>query len=59
MKLINYLKDTRSEMRHVSWPTRKQTIQFTMLVVVISIVTTILLGSADSLFAYLFEEFII
>ncbi len=59
MKLINYLKDTRSEMRHVSWPTRKQTIQFTMLVVVISIVTTILLGSADSLFAYLLEEFII
>lgn len=46
-------------MRHVSWPTRKQTIQFTMLVVVISIVTTILLGSADSLFAYLLEEFII
>jgi len=59
MKLINYLKDTKGEMRHVSWPTQKQAIQFTTLVIIISILTAALLGVFDSLFTYLLETFII
>ena len=59
MKLINYLKDTKGELRHVSWPTRTQAIQFTILVIIISILTAVLLSVFDALFTYLLETFII
>ncbi len=47
MGFINYLKDTRGELRHVSWPTRSQAMVFTALVIVISVVTAFLLGLFD------------
>jgi len=35
-KLAEYIKSTRAEMKHVSWPTRKQAIIFTIIVIAIS-----------------------
>ncbi|MCR4325524.1 MAG: preprotein translocase subunit SecE [Patescibacteria group bacterium] len=45
-----YLKDTRSELRHVAWPTRTQTLVYTILVAAISIVVALYLGLFDFLF---------
>ncbi|MFA6416095.1 MAG: preprotein translocase subunit SecE [Candidatus Paceibacterota bacterium] len=50
MSLINYLKDTKTEMKHVSWPTQSQVINFTLLVLGLSIGTGILLGAFDVIF---------
>jgi preprotein translocase SecE subunit len=50
MSFIDYLKDTRAELRHVAWPTQTQTIVFTVLVVVISVFTSLYLGFFDYLF---------
>jgi preprotein translocase subunit SecE len=47
---IQYLKDTRAELAHVSWPTQKQAVAYTVAVVVISIVVSLFLGLADFLF---------
>ncbi len=47
MGLFDYLRDTRAELRHVSWPTRQQTINNTILVVAISIVVALFLGALD------------
>lgn len=58
MGLITYLKETKAELRHVSWPTQKQTINFTVLVVAISIVTGLLLGLMDYLFLGAIERII-
>jgi preprotein translocase subunit SecE len=44
---INYLKDTKAEMKHVSWPTKDQTIAFTLLVIALSIFIAVLLGVFD------------
>lgn len=49
-RLIAYLKDTRVEMKHVSWPTQKQAVAFTALVVVFSLLVALLLGLADFIF---------
>lgn len=51
MSLIQYFKDTRGELRHVSWPTQKQTIIFTVLVALISILMAVYLGVFDYLFS--------
>ncbi len=58
MSFIKYLKDVKTELSHVSWPTQKQTIIFTALVVAISIVTSIYLGIFDFIFINLLKKFI-
>ncbi len=51
MALGEYIKETRAELKHVSWPTRRQAIIFTALVIVLSIGLALVLGVFDYLFA--------
>ena len=53
MILTDYIKDTRAEMAHVNWPTRQQTIRFTVLVILVSVVTAAILGLSDFVFSRL------
>lgn len=46
-RFFNYLADTRGELKHVSWPTQRQTMIYTILVIVLSIVTAVYLGVLD------------
>ena len=48
--MFNYLKEVRTEMRHVSWPTRRQTIAYTVAVIVVSLGVAAYLGALDYLF---------
>jgi preprotein translocase SecE subunit len=50
MGLGQYIKDTRSELNHVAWPTRVQTIVYTILVIVISVLVSLYLGLFDYIF---------
>ncbi len=47
-KFIEYLKDTKGEMKHVSWPTKQQTIAYTILVIALSLFISVLLGVFDA-----------
>lgn len=51
--MIQYLKEVRAEMKHVSWPTRRQTITYTLVVIAISLATAVYLGVFDYLFSSL------
>ena len=57
-ELINYLKDTRVEFRHVSWPTGKQTIVYTALIVAVSVLVALVVGMFDFLFTRALDWFI-
>ena len=50
MSFLQYLKDTRSELNHVAWPTRMQTIVYTILVIALSILVSLYLGFFDYVF---------
>lgn len=58
MQFIDYLRDTKAELRHVSWPTKRQAINYTVIVLVISIGTGIFLGVLDFGFAQILKRFI-
>lgn len=58
-QFINYLKDTRAEMKHVSWPTRRQAMVFTVVVILVSVVTALYLGFFDYFFSLILQKFII
>jgi len=59
MSLVNYIKETKGELKHVSWPTKNQSIWFTVIVIAISLFTAFFLGFFDFIFALLLEKFII
>jgi len=50
-KTIQYIKEVIEEGKKVTWPTRKQTIFFTIAVLIISMITAYFLGFFDFLFA--------
>jgi preprotein translocase SecE subunit len=59
MGLVNYIKETRGEMKHVNWPTNSQAINYTVLVVGVTVVTAVILSVADYVFGLGLEKFII
>ena len=57
-KLVNYLKGVRAELSFVNWPTKKQTINYTMLVIGVSLFVSLLLGFFDKIFTFLLQVFV-
>lgn len=55
MKIGEYIKETRAELKHVSWPTRRQATVFTVVVIVISLITAAYLGAFDYVFTSLLK----
>ena len=49
-KIIEFLKEARLELKKVSWPTRKEIISATTLVIVLSIAAGLFLGLLDVIF---------
>ena len=47
MKLLQYLKETRAELKEVVFPTTSLTIIYTVLVIVISVSIALMLGAVD------------
>jgi preprotein translocase SecE subunit len=58
-KTIEYFKEVIEEAKHVTWPTRSQTIFFTIAVLAISIFIAYYLGFFDYLFSTGLEKLII
>lgn len=58
MALGQYLKDTKTELHHVSWPTRRQTIVFTLIVIGVSLAVSVLLGVLDLSFNKILQFFL-
>ena len=53
MNLVAYFKEVRSEVDKVVWPTREQTIRYTILVIIVSVATGLFLGGLDYLLTIL------
>ena len=58
-RIITFIKEARIELKKVNWPTKKQTINYTLLVIGVSLAVAAFLGSLDYLFSYLLKVFII
>jgi preprotein translocase subunit SecE len=58
-KVINFFREARGELMKVNWPTQKELVRYTVLVIVISLAVAIFLGALDTLFSYLVERFLL
>ena len=52
--IVRYFKETRAELRKVSWPTRQEALNLTLIVVAFTIFMAALLGIIDYIFAWVF-----
>ncbi len=58
-KLVQYIVDSYAEMKKVTWPTKEQTIQLTVAVILISLFLAIFLGILDFVFSTAIKKIII
>jgi len=58
-KVSTFLREAKEELLKVNWPSRQQTINYTLIVIGISIVIAIFLGGLDYIFSYILKTFII
>lgn len=52
-RATKFLREARAELRKVHWPTRKELIAYTIVVLFTTVVAAIFIGAADFLFAEL------
>jgi preprotein translocase subunit SecE len=53
MNLINYIRETKTEMQKVTWPSRSFVASFTAGVIILSILVAYFLGLFDVIFTRL------
>ncbi len=54
-----FFAESRQELRHVNWPTRKEAVRLTLIVIGLSVVLAVFLGGFDYLFSYIMKTYII
>lgn len=54
-KLTAYIKESAAELKKVTWPTKKETYNYTLLVIGISLAVALFLGLLDYIFAQGFQ----
>ena len=50
-KITEYLKETKTELKHVIWPSRSQTFYYTLFVIILSVLIAYYLGIFDFIFS--------
>jgi len=58
-QLVQFLKEVRVELAKVSWPTRNQTIVYTLVVIGISIFMAVYLGLLDFGYKLIIDKFLL
>ncbi len=52
--IVKFIKETRAELRKVTWPTRQEALNLTAIVVAVTAAMAVILGVVDYLFSKLF-----
>lgn len=53
--IITYLRETRAELKKVSWPTRQEALNLTYIVLGVTLAFAVFLGILDWVFSQLFQ----
>jgi len=59
MSIATFLRETRTELRHVVWPSRRRTFAYTIIIIVVSLGLGYLLNGVDLGFRALLAHFIV
>ncbi|PIR07525.1 preprotein translocase subunit SecE [Candidatus Jorgensenbacteria bacterium CG_4_10_14_0_8_um_filter_39_13] len=57
-KLKIFLQESRQELKRVNWPTKKETVKYTLFVIGLSLIVAAFLGLLDFIFARILSNII-
>lgn len=57
-KLINYIVESKKELKKVTWPSKKETINYSILVISISLAVAAFMGAIDYIFSLGIEQIV-
>ncbi|QJC28278.1 preprotein translocase subunit SecE [Enterobacteriaceae endosymbiont of Plateumaris braccata] len=52
-KILLFIRETRIETRKVVWPTYKETLQITLIIIIITLIMSLIIWGLDSILIYL------
>jgi len=58
-KIMQFIREAYAEMRKVKWPTRQQTVHYTVLVVIIALATAAYIGVLDYIFSSVIKSYLL
>lgn len=58
-KIVQFFQEAKAEVKKVNWPSRRDTINYTLVVIATSVVVAVFLGGLDYVFGYLLKTFVI
>lgn len=53
--IVRYIREVRAELRKVTWPTRDQAVNLTIVVTAVTVAMSLFLGTFDFIFSRLIE----
>ena len=57
-KIVIFFQEVKMEIKKVNWPTKKETIRYTLIVIAISIAVAIYLGGLDFIFTTILNKLV-
>jgi len=57
--ILTFLREAKVELTRVNWPSQKEIIRYTVLVIVISLSVAVFLGTLDFFFSFLVEKYLL
>ncbi|MGB9743154.1 MAG: preprotein translocase subunit SecE [Minisyncoccales bacterium] len=58
-KIASFFKEVKIEIKKVNWPTKRETIRYTLIVLTIAFFVALYLGLLDLIFTTLLKKFIL
>jgi preprotein translocase subunit SecE len=58
-RIGKFFSEAQTELRHVNWPTRKEAIRLTFIVIGLAVGLALYLGAFDYIFSFLIKNFIL
>lgn len=59
MKLLQFFKETKVEMKSVVWPTRSRAVKYALIIIAFSLILGYVLGGFDALFREILKSVIV
>ncbi len=58
-KIGNFIQESRQELKKVNWPTREETVRYTLFVISLSIGLSLFLGIVDFVFLQALQRIVL
>ncbi len=57
-KILQFIVEAKAELMKVNWPTKQQTLNYTLIVIGVSLAVALYLGGLDYIFSTILKKFI-